>query len=80
MNERYRWFRKDDQTLCISGFPIQVKKGPVTDERRFKIYVEGHEIEEHSSLDFCKCRAEAMADELRVFMGVGRDGVRERQG
>ncbi len=65
----YVWFRKNDKTLCLSGFDIQIKLQPATSLFRFRVYVDGQPQLASATLALAKHDAERAASELAEFRG-----------
>jgi hypothetical protein len=64
-----RWIRKDDETLCLDGYPIQIKRRAPGEVYLFAVLLEGHERMVTATLGMAKMDAERLATELAEFTG-----------
>jgi len=62
-----RWFRKDGQTLCLDGYPIQIKRRGPSDTYLYAVLLEGHERMVTATLSMAKRDGERLAAELAEF-------------
>lgn len=64
----FTWKRIDDNTLALEDYPmVEIKLLPATEEARFVLFVEGHELGRSGELDIVKSKAERKAIELAEF-------------